>query len=670
MPVAQHLPRLEALLAGLAALLVISSGAAASPIEVKSAAVHASWMAHRDVAGASAEALVTTGLPERAQLESFTDGFVQGAFQANRVAGLTVAVVKDGALFFSKGYGYADLQRRIAVDPGKTLFRVGSISKLFTATAAMQLVERGRLDLDKDVNAYLRQFQIPDTFVQPVTLRHLLTHTAGFEQSGGTALFVDDAQKLVPLASSLREHFPARVWAPGSPTSGLSASYSNWGMSLVGLIAENVSGESFDEYVEREILSPLAMSASSFHEPLPAALAANLSKGYRSEGGVLVQQPFTFIHNFAPAGSLSTTAHDMANFMIAHLQEGRFQTQRILQPASVHLMQSRVFSPNPYVNGAGLGFYETFLNGHRLEGHGGAEICFLSQMALLPEYHTGIFIAVNTGDLGAGKLPWQYVEALMKQYFAAKLPVVHSLPNFMANAAEYAGTYRHTRQSFTTNETAITAMRGEIEVAPSSRGTLRVLWPGEQAEYAEISSSVFRRVDKDEVIAFTRDADGAVTGIVGPSPAIAYVKLHWYQTWHTWMIAIILSGLTLLSAVISAVWHWKSDGAGPALARYARRSLAALGLAQLVFLIVIWQLFSRDFRELVFNFRTPLFDAVLLLPLLACGLVLACAGLAVVIYRRRYWSIVGLMHHFSGLLATVVILWLLSRWNLIGYNFG
>lgn len=628
----------------------------------------ASSLRHRIIPDASPRPLAARAQLTSDALAAFTDDFVQGKMRASGVAGLVVSVVKDGGLLFSKGYGYADLERRVPATPGTTLFRIGSVSKLFTATAAMQLVEAGKLGLDEDVNAYLADLRIPDTFPQPVTLRHLLTHTAGFEQRGATAIFVDDASKLVPLSESLRRHLPARVWPPGDATSGLRAAYSNWGMALAGHMVERASGMDFDQYVERNIFAPLGMSSSTFREPLPPPLAANLSQGYRSAQGELRTEPFVFVHNFAPAGSMSSTANDMANFMIAHLQNGRCGGQRILQDPTARLMHSRLFSPNPYLNGAGLGFYETYLNGHRLIGHGGAALSFFSQMALLPANNIGVFVSVNTGG-GAEEVPLQFVEAFMNEYFPAELPAL-SLPDMTSEvSSDYIGTYRATRRGFTTNEKLLTSLRGEIYVERTPTGALSITRRGRAGAYAEVRPAVFRRVDKDEMVAFTRDANGVVNGLIGPSPAEAANKLEWYETTRAWFITLGISSVLLLTGIGVALRGRQKNRNGPRLAQVAHGTLGLLALTQLVFLALLWVTFSRDSRELTFNWRSPLFNAILALPLLATGLTVLAAALGATAWRRRYWTLPVRLHYSAVVAAGLLILWILKSWNLIGYNF-
>src|SRR5690348_12272681 len=206
-------------------------------------------------------------------LHAFLDGMIPYTLHRGDIAGATVAVVKDGKLLFAQGYGYADLKTHAPVIADQTLFRPGSISKLFTATAVMQLVEQGKLDLDRDVNEYL-DFTIPKTFPEPVTLRRLLTHTAGFEESLKN-LFVGQETDMKPLGTYLTDQMPARIYPPGK-----IPSYSNYGFTLAGYLVQRVSGEKFERYIDNHILKPLKMNSSTFDQPLPSQLAPQMSKGY------------------------------------------------------------------------------------------------------------------------------------------------------------------------------------------------------------------------------------------------------------------------------------------------------------------------------------------------------------------------------------------------------
>src|SRR5262249_7394030 len=416
-----------------------------------------------------------------------------GQLEAYRVAGLTVAVVKDGRLFFTKGYGWADVDHRVPVVADKTLFRPGSVSKLFTWTAVMQLVEQGKLDLDADVNTYLTQFKVPATWEAPITLRHAMTHTAGLEDGGIRDLMARSPKEIVPLARSLAEHVPARVRPAGTSREGLTSSYSNWATSMAGLIVANVSGMPFEEYVEANILRPLGMDSSTFKEPLPEALDKRMSIGYTFETGAFKPHGYEFVANFGPAGSLAATAPDMARFMIAHLQEGGAGSARILKPETVRAMHARVFSPHPAVSGSALGFYETYVNGRRIIGHAGDTNYFHTELGLLEKEGIGFFACVNTGGKAA-LVPRHFVRAFRNHYFPARLPEVKAADDFGARAGKYTGAYRALRHSYTRFEKVFGLLGGAtVAAAPNKTLVIPDIF-GESAQYVEEAPAGFREV--------------------------------------------------------------------------------------------------------------------------------------------------------------------------------
>ncbi len=267
----------------------------------------------------------------RPDLEAWLDGFMPYALERGDIAGSVVVVVKDGKILFEKGYGYSDVAKRKPVDPGSTLFRPGSVSKLFTWTAVMQQVEQGKIDLDGDVNKYL-DFEIPPLDGKPVTMRNIMTHTSGLEEVL-RGLILSDPKEIASLGATVKSQIPSRIFAPGT-----MPSYSNYATALAGYIVERVSGQSFDDYLDQHIFAPLDMKHSSFRQPLPATLLPLVSKGYKL-GSDDKPKPYEFI-NMAPAGSLASTGTDMGRFMIAHLQLGAYGTGRILRAETASRMHT------------------------------------------------------------------------------------------------------------------------------------------------------------------------------------------------------------------------------------------------------------------------------------------------------------------------------------------
>lgn len=629
---------------------------------------------HQPIPGASPVPISeSAGLKTPEELEAFLDGVITAQIQAQNWAGLTVSVVKDGKLFFAKGYGYADVEKRIPVDAAKTLFRPGSISKIFTWTALMQLVEQGKVGLDDDVNKHISQFQVPYNYPdKPVTIRHLLTHSGGLEDSGLVHLFVKTAERLDAPADALARSIPAQVREPASGdfSNGDMSSYSNWGTALAGLIVANVSGMSYDDYINKHILEPLDMTHSTARQPLPAALAGDMSLGYSNQGGRLKAGDFEFV-NLAPAGSMSATATDMARFMIAHLQKGAYGDRRILREQTARLMQARALSLNPHTNGACLGFYENWVNGRRLIVHGGDTGAFHSEMNLLPAENVGIFVSVNT----AGRVPaymWRpgLLRAFMDRYYPAELPVVKPPADFKERLGRYAGSYRIIRHSYTTFEKAASVLSA-LKVLPTDRDTLLLSFGPWTFEIVEVAPNVFRRVDTDDMIAFSVDASGQAQYVLNPLslPNHPAYRIAGYETPTALGFVAGLALLFFVVAIVSALRNWKQDRAVDAGARRARRGAALVGAIHLVFLLAV-VIVSTTLNDKPVDLVLGMLRAVLVLPMVAAVLTLALVWFAWAAWKNGYWTRYGRVQYTLIVVAAATFLWLLNYTNLLGWKLG
>ena len=341
-----------------------------------------------------------------ATLPAFVDGLLAQQLISREVAGATVTVVHDGKILFTRGYGWQDVARRIPMDPARTLIRPGSVSKLVTWTALMQLVEQGKVDLDADVNSYL-DFKIPDREGQKILVRHLLDHRPGFEDRGG--ITVEDPKSYLPLREWMRSNIPNRV-----RPSGVETAYSNYGSALAGYIVERVSGRPFESYVQANIFRPLGMTRSTFLDP-SGALLNDRAQGYKFENGRFVQQPMEYYQNIAPAGSIFATSNDMARFMLAHLNDGAYGA-RILKPATARLMRESRSSNTPGLPGFAAGMFVFRETGPRLVGHGGNTTDFHSQLVLAPEAGLGFFVSY-TGGQGSYAARTELTNALIGRLF-------------------------------------------------------------------------------------------------------------------------------------------------------------------------------------------------------------------------------------------------------------
>jgi CubicO group peptidase (beta-lactamase class C family) len=378
------------------------------------AAVSAPVLAQEDAEAVAAAAPATPALTA-ADVEAWLDGFLGFALPRGNIAGAVVVVVKDGQVLLQKGYGYADVEKKTPVDPEATLFRPGSISKLFTWTAVMQQVEQGKLDLDADVSQYL-DFEIPPgPNGTPIRLRDVMTHTPGFEESV-KELIVEDESRIAPNGEVLKRWVPERIYEAGR-----MPAYSNYATGLAGYLVERVSGMTFDDYLDRHIFGPLGMAHSSFRQPLPEALKAGMSQGYEDASGK--PQDYEIV-NLAPAGALAATGSDMARFMIAHLQKGAYGEARILAAETAEKMHGTPNTVIPGINRMLLGFYETNTNGRRIISHGGDTQYFHSDLQLYIDDGVGYYISFNSaGKEGAtGALRAAFHRQFTDRYFPGPAP--------------------------------------------------------------------------------------------------------------------------------------------------------------------------------------------------------------------------------------------------------
>lgn len=470
-------------------------------------------------ASVSAQPLRTVQPFTKADLDAWLDAFVPTALAKGDIAGLVISVVKDGALLTQRGYGVANVRLKTPMDPEHTVIRVASVSKAFTATAVMQLVEQGKLDLDRDVNAYL-DFTIPPAFGAPITLRHLLTHTAGFEET---------PYKRYRPPLSLRQHLtmvPDRLYAPGT-----IPAYSNYGATLAGYIVARAAGASIVDVIERGILQPLGMHSSSFRMSLPAPLESRAAKLYpRASSG----EPFPpelvaeMSPAEAPASALATTAHDMAAFMLAQLQEGRVDSARVLTTTSVNTMHAPSFIPMPGAQPVALGLFRADYHGHRVIGHSGDGEGAHAEMKLLPDDHVGVFLAVNSDGAESGFLPAAFSlrAELFEQFVDRYLPPVlvpqePSAATAREHAALVAGEYAWSRQQKGDFQEAI-GMIGRFAlgatVVANDDGTittpayLTFEKNGRSQRWREVAPFVWREVDGDARF-FATVKEGRVTSV-------------------------------------------------------------------------------------------------------------------------------------------------------------
>jgi CubicO group peptidase (beta-lactamase class C family) len=603
-----------------------------------------------------------------ADLESFLDGVMPLQLRREDIAGAVISVVKDGKPLFAKGYGFADVAKRMPVSPDSTLFRPGSISKLFTWTAVMQQVEQGKLDLDRDVNDYL-DFKIPPAFGKPITLRNIMTHTPGFEETI-QELFVGDEKHLTPLGDYLKAHLPERIYPPGT-----TPAYSNYATTMAGYIVQRVSGEKFDDYIENHIFKPLGMNNCTFRQPLPEPLKSHMSSGYD-----VASQParhFEFV-NTEPAGSSSVTAVDMTHFMIAHLQDGTYEGAQILRPETARLMHSRQFANLPDMNAMALGFYEESRNGHRIISHGGDTQYFHSDLHLVPDVGLGFFISYNSagkGEISARNAVW---EKLLDRYFPYDPPAGASVPGATANAQSVSGRYIVSRRADTTVMKVFNVL-GQAKVFPNENGTISVSdlkdLNGEPKKFRQIGPLLFREANGQDRIGFKRDDNGRWVLVID-YPFMVFQKSPWNlnSAFDVPMIvgSMVIMALALLLWPVAALVR-RHYGQKLTLAPSDRRLRLFVKIAcllGLVFLAGFALFFSMAEKDIAIV--SPSYNPVLrLLQLLGW---LACIGAFVSIYYAgRTWKDPGRwigtkITELVVCLALLGFVWFVFTWNMLHFS--
>lgn len=631
--------------------------------------------------GAGAKHVVSTSSPQPgptdpAEMETFLDGLLAKQMADYHIAGAAVAVVKDGKLFFAKGYGYSNVEGKVPVDPETTIFRIGSVGKVFTWTAVMQLVEQGKLDLNADINTYL-DFKIPDTYPQPITLKHLMTHTSGFEDRHfGSA--VTDAKDLVPAREWLVSHIWARVRPPGV------AGYSNYNAILAGYIVARVSGQPYDQYIQEHIFKPLGMAHSTAQSPIPPELQPLASVGYIYGGGGFQALP-DYVGQPAgmPSGGHLASVTDMARFMIARLQGGRYSDAvlpeaRILKDTTAQQMLSTLYTPDPRVLGTAYGLFDWSENGQRALGHTGYLPPMHSLLLLLPDQNLGVFVSYNSS--GGGAVNGQHAgfqKAFLDHYYPAPaVAPVQPPADFSARAARFVGTY-NAYSSYTTllKVLGLFGAGYTTQISDPGDGTLLMTLEGQKLRFAEVEPLYFRQVDGPFSIVFHEDDQGRIT-YMSPDlmPQYAVKKLDWYETpgfnMPLALGCILLFLSTIPVVLIRAIWNRVRGGPSPAVrgANAAFWILLGISLANLLVMVVLaWGATGGIANELL---DLPLIMKILLgMGMVAAVLTVGALVYTVLAWKDGYWGIISRVYYTAVTIAAVAFVWFLNNWNLLGLRF-
>ncbi len=601
------------------------------------------------------------------ELESFLDGIFDENMKSYEIPGAVISIVKDGKEIFSKGYGYADMDRKTVVDAGSTLFRISSITKLFTATAVMQLAQAGEINLEEDVNHYLQGFRIKNNYNKPVTMAQLLTHTSGLDSDEIGDLSKKESE-VNPISKVLENRMLPVIREPGS-----EIQYSNYGMSLAGCIVEEVSKQSCKDYIDQNIIEPLGMENTKF-----ALNDAKLAQGYHVVENKPTKMNMEGYFNLYPIGGILSTADDMARFMVCSLKKGEYDGQRILDQDTATTMQSRHAGFDPLLPGTCYGFSERCIRGIRAVGHSGySEDGFSSEVCLFPEYNLGIFIAINQGQNNL--FPQEFASYFIDHYYQKEeAKTAASTEAFQKSSVD--GVYRfgdYARSTIAKGD--IFGAGEEVIVRQNKDGTLTLdetdPFTGKKSitTAKQISTLAFQKPDGDYIV-FKKNASGQAAYMAQTSDSWhgTYEKISWYETnqfQNTFFLVIMLIALLeIVLWILSLIKRMLKSKNSPAAEKTVIWSKNIMGLGALLnfnFFVVSLTTWGTRLR-----YGVPLDIKILLCVPIAAGiLTMLLAILSVIIWKGKYNSLRYRIYISVGVIIGILFIWFDCYWNFMGFHY-
>lgn len=408
---------------------------------------------------------------EYAQVADALSKFIQHEIEDKQLPAFSIALVDNQQIVWARGFGYADPDKKIPAS-ANTVYRIGSVSKLFTDIGVMQLVERGQLDLDAPIGKYLPDFHPKNPFHTDITLRQLMSHRAGLLREPPVGNYFDPSElSLAAMVHSLND--TTLVYRPETHTK-----YSNAGVAVVGSVLEKHSGEPFATYLQHAVLQPMGLRDSAFRPEAP--LIANLAKAYMwSYDGKLFQAP-TFELGMAPAGCMYSTVLDLGKFLSVLFNGGQGADGPVLRPQTLEEMWTPQFVKPGQSSPYGLGFRLTKLDGHREVEHAGAIYGFATQLSGLPDDKLGV-VAVATMD-SANAVTNHVADVALQWMLAAKEG--KPLPQIEETSAVPLDRVRQLEGRYGQGDTAVDLVAQERELY------LRPIGDGEQVRLRQLGAGL------------------------------------------------------------------------------------------------------------------------------------------------------------------------------------
>lgn len=621
----------------------------------------------------------TSPIVDSATLVHLLDSLIVPGLDQYHIPGMVIVIVRDSDIVLAKGYGYADVERKIPFDPDSTVIRIASVSKLFTATAVLQLVERGLLDMHQDINSYLTRFKVEDRFGKPVTLQNLLTHTAGFDdRSIGKSAWTQESQ--IPLGDFLATDLPRRICPPGEVYT-----YSNFSNALAGYVVEEAAHEDYAAYVRHNILEPLGMGKSDYR--LRPDLQPLLAQCYSHAGAGHQHNRFDFINDY-PGGQMLSTAKDMAKFIIAQLQLGRYAGKRILSEESVRAMHRVQFTHHKELQHAvGYSFGILPARSQTILMHDGGYTGVGSRLIVCPESRIGVFMACNIMD---GVLLDMASRAILDLIIpeppndTTNYPL-NPLPQYDGNIAEFAGTYRFSRyvHNDITKMGVLIGMAGpEMSIGKNEEGMiLMATYSGKPRRMVQVQPGLFQSIDDRYTCAFRRDASGTITHLFTDGTT-AFEKIAWYETtmFQRSLLGVCLVFFIVVSIVLPIVRRirktQKPSGLSVDPVRWFSQKTASTFLLYFLGLGIVMGLIIPH-EELAIGFAHGMHWTASIAQTIALLGIMFLAGLL----GSLFWQFLGKADANTGKrvqsaglgLTTAVVgiafVWFLWYWNMVGYKF-
>lgn len=436
-------------------------------------------------------------------LATWADGYFGEALAHRRFSGATVVFVQGGAVSFAKGYGWDDFASDKPLDVASTGFHLGSIGKVFTATAIGQLLESGAIaSIDDPANRYLKRFQLPDAPNRPITIRDLLTHNAGFED--WFYGIISERRTDVPQSGDFIRHFMPEVVSDA----GDGIVYSSFGVAMLGAIVEDVSGEAYPDYIRDHVFLPLGMTHSEIPRGPDAPAYMGHAYAFYPDGSAALKPRVIAYPFFAPAGVAIATPNDFARFMLAQL--GSLDGADPLGESLRNRLHHELARNHPAMTGIAMVFGRLDYKDQHIVYHAGNGPGFDSFMALFPDQQAGLFIATMGGPPAPGLAEAFFGSARQKAtakpevepWMDAQEPFVDALidnfgpdpgtPQTVADLDRYVGTYWGERRSHTTWEAVLgLAMNFPRTVTAAADG----LMINGRGPYRPIGNDTFQRDD-------------------------------------------------------------------------------------------------------------------------------------------------------------------------------